>query len=192
MSTSKSQPATPGQPDPQRPRSPFRRIGERTRDRIDELVAQGYFSNLPNSGKPLDFSIEDNPFVPEDLRTPYRLLINAGYGLPWMEERKIIDRKRAELESEISRQHRQVQNGLANLAKMPAYLRPSRWDRLRATHSRFVDWVTRQVDALNRAIDAYNLGVPSTSLQVTRLRREVILDALKAALPDEAPGAGSQ
>jgi len=46
--------------------------------RIREAEARGEFDDLPGSGEPLSLE-QDNPFIPAELRTAYRLLKNAGY-----------------------------------------------------------------------------------------------------------------
>lgn len=56
--------------------------------RIQEAQDQGAFDHLPGAGKPLD--MEDDSHVPEDLRMAYKLLRNAGYLPPELEERKEI------------------------------------------------------------------------------------------------------
>lgn len=158
---------------------PEKKISERTRDAIEEAAAAGYFSNLPGSGQPLDFSFEDNPFIPEGMRSAYRMLRNAGFSLPWMEDRKDIEKKRSELNRRLSAHLDYVEAGLRRLPRMPAYLRPSRTARLRATHDEFVERFARSVDSLNRKIDIYNLSVPVISLQVNRYDGERALERLR-------------
>ena len=45
--------------------------------RIAEAQARGDFDNLPGAGQPL--ALDDDSFVPPELRAAYRLLRNAGY-----------------------------------------------------------------------------------------------------------------
>ena len=45
--------------------------------RVAEAAARGEFHDLPGAGRPL--VLDDDPLVPEALRTAYRLLKNAGY-----------------------------------------------------------------------------------------------------------------
>jgi hypothetical protein len=67
----------------------FEKIAEK---KILEAIAQGLFDDLPNKGKPL--KMEDDSWVPEDLRLAYKILKNAGCIPPEMEIRKeIIDLK---------------------------------------------------------------------------------------------------
>jgi hypothetical protein len=160
-----------------------KRISERTRDAIEEAAAAGYFSNLPGSGQPLDFSFEDNPFIPAGMLSAYRMLRNAGFSLPWIEDRKDIDRRRSDLDRQLAAQLQWVQTYLDRLARMPAYLRPSRWSRLRASHDDFMMRFGRSVDSLNLKIDIYNLKVPVATLQVLRYDREKAFGLLQDSIP---------
>lgn len=56
--------------------------------RIAEAQEEGAFENLPGTGKPL--SIEDDSLIPEDLRMAYKILRNAGYLPPEIEDRKDV------------------------------------------------------------------------------------------------------
>lgn len=68
---------------------------------IDDLVEQkikasrerGDFDNLSGQGKPLQ--LEDDSFVPAELRTGYRMLKNAGFLPPELERRKDIQEAEA-------------------------------------------------------------------------------------------------
>jgi hypothetical protein len=63
----------------------IQRIAE---DRILAAIERGEFDDLPGQGKPL--ALDDYTAVPEELRTGYRLLKNAGYLPPELELRKEI------------------------------------------------------------------------------------------------------
>jgi len=56
--------------------------------RIAEAIARGELSNLPGEGRPLD--LEDDRLVPEDLRMAYRILKNAGFVPPEVEDLREI------------------------------------------------------------------------------------------------------
>lgn len=68
---------------------------------IDDLVEQkikasrerGDFDNLPGQGKPLQ--LEDDSFVPAELRTGYRMLKNAGFLPPELKQRRDIQQAEA-------------------------------------------------------------------------------------------------
>ena len=51
--------------------------------RIAEAVSRGDFDHLPGAGRPLD--LDDDAFVPEELRVAYRILKNAGFVPPEVE-----------------------------------------------------------------------------------------------------------
>lgn len=56
--------------------------------RILEAMQRGEFDDLPGTGKPL--RLEDDRLVPEELRTAYRILKNAGYIPPELGMRRQI------------------------------------------------------------------------------------------------------
>jgi hypothetical protein len=63
----------------------FSKIAEQ---KIREAITNGEFDNLKNAGKPLD--LDDDSWVPEDLRMAYRVLKNAGCPPPELELRNEI------------------------------------------------------------------------------------------------------
>ncbi|RMG00082.1 MAG: DUF1992 domain-containing protein [Nitrospirae bacterium] len=63
----------------------FRKIAE---ERIRRAMEAGEFDNLSNAGNPIN--LDDDSFVPEDLRAAYRVLKNAGCLPPELELRKEI------------------------------------------------------------------------------------------------------
>ena len=58
--------------------------------RIADAIRDGEFDNLPGAGKPLP--IEDLNAVPEEFRMAYKILKNAGYAPPEIQERKEMSR----------------------------------------------------------------------------------------------------
>ena len=56
--------------------------------RISDAQTRGEFDNLPGAGKAL--VLEDDALVPEELRSSYRLLKNAGYLPPTVQTRQEI------------------------------------------------------------------------------------------------------
>jgi len=63
----------------------FSKIADR---KITEAMMNGEFDNLSGKGKRLE--LEDETWIPEDLRITYRLLRNAGYVPPEIELRNEI------------------------------------------------------------------------------------------------------
>lgn len=159
---------------------------QRARRILDELAEQGYFQNLPGSGRPLDLSDEDNPFIPDDMRLAYRILRNAGYSLPWIELRKDIEAEIAAIDRRASAHRQKVQATLRSMHQTPPYLRAARWQRVHSEHREFLASHARQIDAVNQKIDDFNLSVPVASLQLIRLNRQRALDQLAALLPERS------
>lgn len=61
------------------------KIAER---RIQEAIERGDFDNLPGKGKPLQ--LEDDSYIPEELRMVYKILKNANCLPPELQLRKEI------------------------------------------------------------------------------------------------------
>lgn len=88
----------------------FKKIAE---EKIREAMENGVFDNLELKGKPI--KLEENPFVPEELRVVYKILQNAGFLPKEIELRKEIHRIEEMLEEEI-------QDACAKLKKLSALL----------------------------------------------------------------------
>jgi len=172
-----------GQP-PERVRRPWL-PSDRALDAIDRAMADGFFDNLPGRGKPLDLSDDDNPFVPDDMRLAYRVLRNAGVRLPWIEERKVIDARRADLERQIERHATWLRGELDRINRIPAYLRSSRRARLQAEHVKFVETMTSALEEVNERISMYNLSVPVVSGQIFPLDPQKFLARARVEFPPE-------
>lgn len=56
--------------------------------RINEAVEKGELDNLPGQGKPLN--LDDDTHLPPEMRMAYRILKNAGYVSPEVEQRREI------------------------------------------------------------------------------------------------------
>ena len=52
--------------------------------KLAEAVSRGELDDLPGQGRPLD--LEEDPLVPEDLRLAFRILKNAGYVPPEVQQ----------------------------------------------------------------------------------------------------------
>ena len=55
----------------------MRYVEQLAEPRIQEAIGRGEFDNLAGAGKPL--ALDDDTFVPPELRIAYRILKNAGY-----------------------------------------------------------------------------------------------------------------
>jgi hypothetical protein len=69
--------------------------------RIEEAIARGELDNLPGAARPLE--LDDDRLVPEELRLAYRILKNAGFVPPEVDELR-----------EIGQLERLVQQGCAD------------------------------------------------------------------------------
>jgi len=54
--------------------------------RIAEAIGRGEFSDLPGAGKPL--CLDEDPLVPAEVRMAYRILRNAGFVPPELDDRR--------------------------------------------------------------------------------------------------------
>lgn len=52
--------------------------------KLAEAVSRGELDNLPGAGRPLE--LEDDALVPEELRLAYRILKNAGFVPPEVQQ----------------------------------------------------------------------------------------------------------
>ncbi|NIA08727.1 MAG: DUF1992 domain-containing protein [Nitrospiraceae bacterium] len=78
-------------------------------NRIQEAMKQGEFDDVKGRGRPLVF--EDNSLVPPDLRMAYKMLKNAGFLPPELQEEKEIKSAMDLLETldDERKRYRQVQ-----------------------------------------------------------------------------------
>lgn len=76
--------------------------------KIEEAKARGEFDNLPGAGKPI--VLEDDTFVPEDLRIGYRMLKNSGFRPAELEFKIELENLRATLNSNSSLNSEEIQN----------------------------------------------------------------------------------
>lgn len=64
--------------------------------RIEEALARGDFDDLPGAGRPLD--LDDDPLVPEEMRVANRILKNAGYLPPDVQNIAEVNQLLAQIE----------------------------------------------------------------------------------------------
>lgn len=121
-------------------------------ERIAAAQAEGLFDNLAGAGQPLE--LDDDTMVPAEERAAYRLLKNAGYGLPWMELRKTIEEERQKLEAWHRRE----------AARYPT-LSPAN----QAKVSTELEYKIREI---NKLISSYNFMIPPAIGQLPLLRVE--------------------
>ena len=79
-------------------------LDEIVEERIQKAQQEGVFDNLPGKGKPL--KLDDDEFVPEDLRLVYKILKNSNCLPIEMERRKEIFNLRQLLNAAIDKETR--------------------------------------------------------------------------------------
>ena len=117
--------------------------------RIQEGIEKGLFDNLPGAGKPLN--LDDDAFVPEDMRMAFRLLRSNGLAPLWVELNK------------------EIRDDLARLARFRAHLyeRRDRTNALQRDHLR-KEYIDRIHD-INGKILNYNIVAPSSQVHFRML-----------------------
>lgn len=172
--------------EPLTPRPYLKRPSDRVQEAIEEAMANGAFDNLPGAGKPLDFSDDDNPYVPADMRLAYRMLRKHGYVLPWIDDRREIEKRRAELDQQVSRHLERLRRTAEDTHRLSPQLQHYHREKLKAQHADFCREHLAAIEALNRRIDSYNLAVPNVTLQTHRVNRERVLRRLDQERPEIA------
>jgi DnaJ family protein C protein 28 len=128
-------------------------------DQIKKLMDEGAFDDLPGKGKPIRW--DDNPYADPDSQAAHHLLKNAGYTLPWIEERQQIDADLDAARRALIRSRRWV-------AAQDRALYPDAEDEWQRAVARFREAAV----ALNRRIRDYNLKVPSDAFQRLMINAE--------------------
>jgi hypothetical protein len=130
-------------------------------ERIRQAIENGEFDNLPGKGKP--FQWEDYPFEDPDQRLAYHVLRNAGYSLPWIEERQT-------LLDEINQ---------ARLRWKQDWLSGDAEEGRRSC----LQQIKREIEALNKRIRSYNLETKLIQLQLPILDIQIELERLNVTDP---------
>lgn len=130
-------------------------------EQIRQAIEEGKFKDLPGEGKPLN--LDENPHEDPEWRTAYRMLRSSGYTLPWIESRITFEESLARARDDLSRawdwRRDALEDGQAS-ADVEA-----EWQR---ACSAFGDKIAQ----VNKNIADYNLEVPTSSLQLPRLKIE--------------------
>src|SRR5579875_1838720 len=80
---------------PQRSGSQMKLLDALVEQRIAAAVARGEFDDLPGAGAPL--ALDDDALVPEEVRVANRILKNAGFAPPAVEQLRALRNLKAEL-----------------------------------------------------------------------------------------------
>ena len=130
---------------------------------IRESMERGEFDDLAGAGEPID--LNENPFVPPDMRTVNRLMRNAGFAPAWIEERKDIDAAFVEAKAKLVRAS-EIYSREGDLNKSPEWARAVREFR-------------ETVAELNRRIKFYNLKAPAVGFHRRVIDAEEIVGSLE-------------
>ncbi len=156
------------------------RIADR---RIQEAIEAGEFNNLEGEGKPLH--IEDNPFVPKELRAAFKVLENSGYAPDWMTVAQEIDADLATLRRRADEHFDFLKSRLAQIGTDPYAVKRLRVevDRLKAQHRRAAAQHSAAVVELNKKIATFNQMMPIASLFRVSLSLELEMERYEARVP---------
>ncbi len=123
-------------------------------DQIRRAMEEGQFDNLPGKGKPL--KLDENAFEDPEWRMAHKIMKDAGFSLPWIENRKEIEDDLETARAGLKRAWAWRQGGLAN-KQTRAYVE-AEWQRA-------VTAFREKIVTLNKRIFSYNLEVPSPQFQ---------------------------
>lgn len=130
----------------------FQRVIEIIAERkIEQAMEEGAFDNLPGAGQPL--ALDEEWFVPPEMRPAVRLLKSAGVLPDWMERAREIERLREECTQ------------LWQIAECE-YPRMKATDSPQFEHWHVETWnrLAQKMQRVNSLILAYNCTAPSTAL----------------------------
>lgn len=131
-----------------------RTAGRRFAGLIDQLVNEaeqaGLFKDLPGTGKPLE--LDDDSLVPNEERTAFRMLKNAGFAPPWIE-----------LQKEIRSRQEQLNNWVERVNRRWPQIGPLEQAQILAEHE-------HKIQELNKLITSYNLSAPPVAGQLPLLQ----------------------
>jgi DnaJ family protein C protein 28 len=132
---------------------------------IEDAIRKGQFDDLPGKGKPLN--LDPNPHEDPEKRLAYKVLHDAGYKLPWIDERNEIEAAIKNAQTTLAREYDEYR------ATPSAPFARSAWDAATANFR-------ARVAEINKRIDIYNLNVPSQVFQRMRVDADSILQSLSA------------
>ena len=127
---------------------------------IAEAIKNGEFENLPGRGDPLSLDS-----LARDENLAYRLLVQNGFALPWIEIRNQIDEDLAGSTKRLSQRLEWLESRAKLREGSPSW-------------ASAVKTFRQEIEELNHRIDDYNLGVPLSQFQRRRLDAEAEIDRL--------------
>lgn len=156
------------------------RISER---RIQEAIDAGAFDNLEGAGKPL--KLDDNPFVPEEMRVAFKVLQNSGFAPDWIVLSQHIDDDIQRLRHTADRHFVYLRRRLNEVSGNPYAVKRLRTEveRLKNEHKRAAKQHSLVIEEINRKISSFNQMVPIGSLLKVPLSLSVEMGAYKDRVP---------
>src|SRR5689334_5305945 len=130
---------------------------------IRESMERGEFDDLPGSGEPID--LRENPYEKPELRSVHRLLRNAGFAPPWIEERK-------DIEDQFQRAYSILRRARELYCRSSKDVDTRQWQRA-------MKEFRERIDELNQRIRIYNLKAPSASVHRQVIDVDKVLSELK-------------
>ena len=157
------------------------RIAER---RIKEAIDAGEFDNLQGAGQPLK-DLDDNPFVPAEMRAAFKVLSNSGYAPDWMVLSQQIDADIARMRYAADLHFAYLRRQLEELTNSPhAVTRLKKdTDRLKAEHRRASAIYSQAIEDINRKISTFNQTCPIASLMRWPLSHATEMENFEDRLP---------
>lgn len=145
-------------------------------DQIRKAMEEGQFDNLPGKGKPLhlDENIHEDPAW----RLAYHVLRNAGYSLPWIQER-------AEILAALEEYRQTLKKTWA--WKVVAAKKNFSHSEVEAEWQRAAAVFRKQIAELDLRIRDFNLEVAHVQFQLARLKIE---KEIAAICGEDSSGAG--
>lgn len=151
--------------------------------RIQEAIDSGAFDNLAGMGKPLQ--IEDNPFVPKDMRAAFHVLENSGYAPDWMNVAQQIELDLENIRHSADKHFAYLRESLAEIGNNPYAVKRLRTEvsRLKAQHERAARQHTHAILELNKKISMFNQMVPIASLNKIPLSLDLEMEKYEERVP---------
>lgn len=139
----------------------LRLIAER---RIREAMETGEFNVQGGPDERLD--LEENPYVPEDMRLAFKVLQNSHYRPDFVELADEIEQEIAALRLAADNHFRYLRERLDSLVGSPRGIRRMREEvaALKLRHARATAHHAQTIEEINHKIHRYNATVPAPNL----------------------------
>src|SRR5438270_5859475 len=137
------------------------RIADR---RIQQAIDAGEFDNLPGSGQPLK-DIDDNPFVPAEMRAAFKVLANSNYAPDWMALAQQIEADIERMRQMADRHFAYLRRSLQEHGSNPYAVKRLRkeTDRLKAEHRPAAGAHSQAIEEINPQLSCFNHTVTIAS-----------------------------